>query len=102
MNALASPYDWTDEVSTEGANPTLQAINQSFPFSLDTNTSENPLKRLYELVEKIVTKQDEGRPVCVVLDNVNYLANSVDSTLVLDFLHYCNVLIQSRKVQQRT
>lgn len=98
VNALASPYDWTDQVSMEGANPTLQAINQSHPFSLDTDNQQNPLKKLYTLIEKIIGKQPEDQPLCLILDNVSYLANSVESTQVIGFIHYCNNLIQSRKV----
>eukprot|EP01127_Copromyxa_protea_P008209 TRINITY_DN1877_c0_g1_i1.p1 TRINITY_DN1877_c0_g1~~TRINITY_DN1877_c0_g1_i1.p1 ORF type:complete len:279 (+),score=51.29 TRINITY_DN1877_c0_g1_i1:518-1354(+) len=102
VNGLASPYDWTDEVSMEGANATLQAINQSHPFSLDTRPSStgeptNPLKKLYSIVEKIVLSQSEEKPVCVIIDNLNYLANSVEESQLLNFLQYCNTLVTSRK-----
>jgi hypothetical protein len=100
VNGLASPYDWTDQVSMEGANPTLQAINQSHPFSLDTTCTDNPLQKLYLMVEKILKAQDENLPVCLVIDNLNYLANSVDMKMLLEFLHYCTVLLQARKVWQ--
>eukprot|EP01126_Amoeba_proteus_P006231 TRINITY_DN12173_c0_g1_i1.p1 TRINITY_DN12173_c0_g1~~TRINITY_DN12173_c0_g1_i1.p1 ORF type:complete len:141 (-),score=11.34 TRINITY_DN12173_c0_g1_i1:27-449(-) len=56
--------------------------------------------KLFGILERIIGSQNESEPVCLILDNLNYLVNSVSPEncfKVLDLIHYCDVLVKSRK-----
>jgi len=96
MNGLSNPYDWTDDVLLDGANPSLDAIEQASPFQIKTKSTENPLKALFRTLERIAKRQT--KQFCLIIDNINYLIESVGSPImVLDFLQYCRVMIEPRK-----
>eukprot|EP01125_Pyxidicula_operculata_P018503 TRINITY_DN656_c0_g1_i1.p1 TRINITY_DN656_c0_g1~~TRINITY_DN656_c0_g1_i1.p1 ORF type:complete len:245 (+),score=58.52 TRINITY_DN656_c0_g1_i1:304-1038(+) len=102
INVLASPYSWTDGVSTDGVNPTFQSIINSHPFSINLPDGEwttNSLQDFYRHIEKVVENHIKNDlSCCLMIDNINYLLNCVHSPLVLiDFIHYCKLLINNCK-----
>lgn len=82
----------------ESANPNaaaLQSIANAAPFRLDSAAAE-PLQKLSELIERQITLAEGAREaICVVIDCLNYLFDSLAPRHVLDFVQALKARIEA-------
>lgn len=103
INALSSPYSWTQQQQTPTTptpSPPQPQTQHSFSLSLE---SEAPLKELYSTIRATLcstttSKEDDGdgKESVLVIDSISTLANVLPHIHVLDFIHYLHLLVQEK------
>jgi hypothetical protein len=102
INAISNPYSWTEDVFSESSNPAvaaLQSIANAAPFRLDISIPE-PLKKLYDMISRQISNAEaKGDAICVVIDCLNYLFDSLPSNQVLDFIQAVKSRVEGSTTQ---
>lgn len=99
INGVSNPLSAVDD------NPTLQylmpevrdVLSRYIVQYCNPENDELPLIPLYKCIEHVVNSLPAG-PVCLLIDNVSMLANTCPPMHTLDFIDYCNQLMNKRKV----
>jgi len=91
FNQLSEPYIWT---KFNPIGETDSSGNCTFP-PYSSSVNDNPFKALYQKIEQDITKH-KTTGSCIIIDNINTFLNfSEDLNDVLEFVHYCQVLVET-------
>eukprot|EP01128_Nolandella_sp_AFSM9_P006554 TRINITY_DN3405_c0_g1_i1.p1 TRINITY_DN3405_c0_g1~~TRINITY_DN3405_c0_g1_i1.p1 ORF type:complete len:283 (-),score=65.92 TRINITY_DN3405_c0_g1_i1:105-926(-) len=100
LNALSSPYPWTDDVLTLDSSYSSVSVANPCPL-VSRNSSESPLQALFGKIKNLIAKAPDG--VCLIIDDLTLLqtlsfsseeGNEMD---LVSFVHNCASLLSGHK-----
>jgi hypothetical protein len=97
INALSTPYAWATPSATSAPQAAPTPGLDSWSLGEDEEAS---FKALYHKIKAFVESSEAMDEVCIVVDNLSILLETCQRpALVIDFIHYLQVLVRRPEVR---